>query len=326
MKKLNFNHLKNVKTPESWIEKAINIPQQNKKPIPFYFRPYVIASAACFVFCCVVSFIIFVNFNNTAPVPVTPAQKTSVSENSNQSSFPDNNAELFTFIQATSSDNGSTSAENGSVGVNGNSVLTNPDFPKNSGNPSYPINETHSNSLNDTKNPTTKAVSPNSTDPENNTPSTTRPNKVTEPPEPTVIPTEPFTDYPAVNPTIENPTVAWNPSVAEDPSVPGYQDNKDKFCGNIYFIAKKNGILSKNSNIFCHIESLEGISYTVRYSNSELVYDITDCNGSYYGVYNPSDRSIYLYKGQYDITFYDSFGNSVKRRFYLGDDNIYFYE
>lgn len=323
MKKLNFNHLKNVKTPENWIEKAINIPQQNKKPIPFYFRPYVIASAACFVFCCVVSFIIFVNFNNTAPVPVISASTTDVSQSRNQSSFPDINTELFPFVQATSSNNGSTSAENGSVGVNGNSVLTNPDFPKNSGNSSYPINEKHSNSLNDTKNSSTTAVSPNSTNPESNNQSTTRPNKVTEPPEPTAIPTEPFTDYPAVDPTIENPTVAWNPSVAEDPSTSGYQDI---FYGDIYFIAKKNSNFSKNSNLYCHIESLTGFSYTVSHSNRELVYDVTSYNGSFYGVYNPSDRSVYLYKGQYDITFYDSFGNSVKHRFYLGDDNIYFYE
>ena len=44
----DFSQLKSFKTPENWIETAINIPQK-KKPLPFILRPYVIGTAASLV-------------------------------------------------------------------------------------------------------------------------------------------------------------------------------------------------------------------------------------------------------------------------------------
>ena len=44
----DFSQLKSVKTPENWIETAINI-LQKKKPLPFILRPYVIGTAASLV-------------------------------------------------------------------------------------------------------------------------------------------------------------------------------------------------------------------------------------------------------------------------------------
>ena len=44
----DFSQLKSFKTPENWIEAAINIPQK-KKPLPFILRPYVIGTAASLV-------------------------------------------------------------------------------------------------------------------------------------------------------------------------------------------------------------------------------------------------------------------------------------
>ena len=44
----DFSQLKSVKTPENWIETAVNIPQK-KKPLPFILRSYVIGTAASLV-------------------------------------------------------------------------------------------------------------------------------------------------------------------------------------------------------------------------------------------------------------------------------------
>lgn len=44
----DFSQLKSLKTPEKWIENAINIPKK-KKPLPFILRPYVIGTAASLV-------------------------------------------------------------------------------------------------------------------------------------------------------------------------------------------------------------------------------------------------------------------------------------
>lgn len=44
----DFSQLKSFKTPENWIEAAINIPKK-KKPSPFILRPYVIGTAASLV-------------------------------------------------------------------------------------------------------------------------------------------------------------------------------------------------------------------------------------------------------------------------------------
>lgn len=49
MDNFNFDKLKSVKTPESWIENAVNIPNRKRKTVPFYFKAYAVGSAAAFV-------------------------------------------------------------------------------------------------------------------------------------------------------------------------------------------------------------------------------------------------------------------------------------
>lgn len=75
MKDFNFDKLKNIKTPDSWIENAVNIPNVQKKPkkvIPFNTR--VVATAACLTFCFVLGSVMLpiVNTDPTAVVrPLT---------------------------------------------------------------------------------------------------------------------------------------------------------------------------------------------------------------------------------------------------------------
>lgn len=49
MNDFDFEQLKNLKTPENWIENAINIPSKKNKSLPLWLRPTAISSAAAVV-------------------------------------------------------------------------------------------------------------------------------------------------------------------------------------------------------------------------------------------------------------------------------------
>ena len=67
MKKLNFNSLKNISVPESWIETALNAKPKKK---PFFFRPYVIGTAASLVI--VAMAVVTLRFHSENAAPFSP--------------------------------------------------------------------------------------------------------------------------------------------------------------------------------------------------------------------------------------------------------------
>lgn len=86
MKDFNFDKLKNVKTPDSWIENAVNIPNVQKKPkkvIPFNTR--VVATAACLTFCFVLGSVML-SIVNTDPTAVVRPLTEPTTENPNNNS------------------------------------------------------------------------------------------------------------------------------------------------------------------------------------------------------------------------------------------------
>lgn len=67
MKKVSFEHIKNVGFPESWIENALNVPNE-KKPKPLLFRYYrytIGASAVLVIAVCASLFLFFGSGNNS---------------------------------------------------------------------------------------------------------------------------------------------------------------------------------------------------------------------------------------------------------------------
>lgn len=76
MKKANFNTLKNLPVPESWIENALAIPtEQEKKPaaLPFWKKPRFIAMAASLVLVSALSLALFLTMGSKPPVTVKPS-------------------------------------------------------------------------------------------------------------------------------------------------------------------------------------------------------------------------------------------------------------
>ncbi len=83
MKRINFDKLKSISTPDEWLENAVNIPNMKKDPpLPFYRRTSYLTSAACIVLCTVVGlFIIF----KTIPDKSVPSNNNGNSTDSHQS-------------------------------------------------------------------------------------------------------------------------------------------------------------------------------------------------------------------------------------------------
>jgi len=69
--KLNFNNLKNIDVPDSWIENALSVPEKHKK-ISFLSFSRIVAAVACFVVVGSASLSVFLFLNNTPDVPVSP--------------------------------------------------------------------------------------------------------------------------------------------------------------------------------------------------------------------------------------------------------------
>ncbi|MBQ9680242.1 MAG: hypothetical protein IJV48_06130 [Ruminococcus sp.] len=82
MKKANFDTLKNLPVPESWIENALLIPGQEKKKaavIPFWRRKGAIALAASLVLVSVLSVILFSQIDTKPPLKTKSTATESVS-------------------------------------------------------------------------------------------------------------------------------------------------------------------------------------------------------------------------------------------------------
>ena len=78
MNKLNFNGLKNIKTPDGWTEKAILIPQRSKAAVPYRVSPLrSVMIAASFVLVTVLSVSAFLIFGNRNSVPVASSPTTN---------------------------------------------------------------------------------------------------------------------------------------------------------------------------------------------------------------------------------------------------------
>lgn len=311
MKKVNFNQLKSVKTPENWVESAIKIPQRNKKK-PLYLNPYIIASAACFIFCCALCAVVFSNFGIDMPTPIAPTKSTYTSASvvtdgtppfSNPSVIPTIHNPITEIIpsaslqQQTGSEQKSTNSsdsQNGNVQgstsknpSNSQSVVTNPE-PSETGGGSG----SNSSSTDGTDTPIT---------------------------EPTQIVTEP----------IELPTVIPTPTEPDEPQIvdPTGAGSGENFAFPIYFYWSTDvcGIFEEdNYRVYCHIMSADGQSFTEKFTSEERASFSYSPEGIIVQ-YNPLSKGLHLKTGNYYLTFYDNYGHSYTYYAYLGYQSVYIY-
>lgn len=350
MKKVNFNQLNNIKTPEDWIQKAINVPQENNKIIKFS-KLSVSVIAASFVCICTVSVLIATNFSHKIEVPVSSVS-TSLSETQNSadtSASSASDALVATITQPTD-----------------NSIFSyNPLLPSNSSGASqrassmtdfrqYNTTDASSAYTNGNLIPSASGGSPDYSVPV--VPSSTVTQPVTEPSEthsiicsgdsaasvedaekPSSIPNTTMATESTIPPTVPDYTVKpdepshgdppeyENPSEpCVEPTMPIYDEenptssaddasDSDKNNVQLKFYLADNSRFDPNKPLYCHITSEKGIKYSEEFSERELCVRKND-----YFEYSTKQNGIYLTKsGYYNFRFYDESGNKYVITLYV---------
>lgn len=96
MKRFNFNQLNNVKTPDDWVEKALNIPntatETKGKIIPFLGKTKYIATAASVVLCCALGVFLFSSFDKDGYIVPMPSKENTNNEESSATTPKGENA------------------------------------------------------------------------------------------------------------------------------------------------------------------------------------------------------------------------------------------
>ncbi len=341
MKKVNFNQLKNIKTPDYWIDNAINIPKSNKKPLVFslkhYFKPHIVASVASVAFCCILGIFVFAHFGNDMSVfPI--ADKNTV--NSTNKAAGSGKSLVTSLYIPDNDENKTRESQDSSRSVDsqiitepnekdfsvGNQVITEPnenDYNSNTGNirPSEGVFATDSNV---STNPRATAAIPEPTTQQITFKPTQLPTQFPTQ-RPTQIHTQPPTHQPSL-PIVTEPTeIVTDPPLIEQPTTQATVEAL-QYKGTIYFYASKNSIFSTEGDLMCHIVSSGGTEYTKKFSSSEKTLKY-DKDSSFISAYTPIEHcGEKFYRGYYYVTFYDNYGNSLTRKVHLYYGDCYIYE
>ncbi len=299
----NFDSLKNLKAPDSWIENALNIANvqdvQKEKPIFFIRYSRSLAAVACLVLVCTISLLVVLNKGDGPVLVVDPDFETVVTDDTNS----ENKTQTEHSIDATEKTNdkkddkeNSKETVSDSSGINGGAPLEGTEKPEKP-----------------TQSQNTKPVKP--TDKPETTPSD-KEEKPTDPPEvlpaPTVKPTRPPNSKPEMKPVnrpgapsdpMTPPPTEGNPTKPNLPGAPVY-DVTFSITVDEYF-------LTSDEIIFCTIISpkeetvlIDEIA-NIRPYGSSAIASIT------------IPREKLLYSGEYTCYFYSSNG------YYIGSANEY---
>lgn len=307
MNRLNFDMLKSIKTPDEWLEKAVNIPNKQKM-IPLYRHTSFLISAACITLCMIVGIIIlFADVPDGTPIsgkmlsetvriydesiPITTPNstiKSDISQSSSESISPatDNNgkAQLTQTVTEPSENkagNQTSDISDGNQTVTGNSSGNAPSIPNEGKNPS-----------------------------DNDNPDETR---------------TPCSDT-------ENPTSDIRPDTKPIYTKPSEILPCEEYDNPIYLHLKGDSAFVYSDTVGCHIKKIDGENlYPL---NSE--YERCDVTGGSSGWEEVEDICIIYHNngpkaiefGLYEITFYDVKGNKITRTVNFSDNNsaYIFYE
>ncbi len=280
----NFDSLKNLKAPESWIENAINIPEAQEKPNPVFFLRYSrsLAAVACLVLVCAISLIIALNRDENV-LPIEPSNETVTTDTTvnNETQKPTEGAE-----SAASENNKPTTNSNG----------------ENGGAPFEGDVDDDSSPNKPTTSPLKPGTDPTSTD--GSTGPTQAPDE--KPTNlPTVKPTKPPTEKPTVKPTNSpqapvEPGDPFKPSEGGEGAIPGTPDS------NIFYTSFPIRYLDESMQIYCSVQDPDG-NLVVNYDQA-TVYN-TDNYLAYVSYTLPN--YVITKSGRYYCNFYTAYGEFI---------------
>lgn len=301
MNRLNFDKLKSIKTPDEWLENAVNIPNKKKlSPLPFYRHTSFIASAACVALCTIVGIIIIFN--------AVPDKSLPSNNNEGSTAVITDNEGNTIFLQAYTlhSDTVPNNSEHNEISTEnqrrGGLVTQNGTEPTESKNEKA----THSSEPDNTL--------PNSSGGENQT--------------------SPASGVSATENTEEtrnncSATVPGEkPSTKPTQAVPQTTAPDGVYSNPIYFHVDLNSDFDFSNTVGCHIKDSNGndlYPYNSSYEKCDFVGGSTGWEDvpqeeNIYFVYNNKGPNKIVY-GIYEVTFYDVNGNTVTRTVNFSDNN-----
>lgn len=304
MNRLNFDKLKSIKTPNEWLENAVNIPNEKKSiPFPFYRHTSFLTSAACVALCMIVGVIIILNAQH-GKIPVSDNPITTPSA-ALQSSIPSDNSEHNWQNSNNHIDGGTTQA------------VTEPSE----------ITADNSNARNtqSTANSNPKNISPNSNGGKNQATTSDKSGvSATENTRVTQL-------QPSAGESTSTAATDGRPSIPPertDPPEPATADPDLVYTNSIYFHVDLNSDFDFSNTVGCHIKDSNGkdlYPYNSSYEKCDFVGESTGGDGVFVEenvcfVYNNKGPHKIIY-GLYEVTFYDVNGNTVTRTVNFSGDN-----
>lgn len=348
MKKANFNTLKNLSVPESWIENALAIPEkEEQKPavVPFWKKPRIIAMAASLVLVSALSLALFLTMGSKSPIAVKSAPQSSATEIVwSTDEYGETVATEIVVVADNQNGTEPTEAKSGIVrfferlfGIEDNTAPTTA-FGQRGG------AENTSPTTRGRTNPTTKPTATESgapsvkptekvtpTDPSAETPTeddSVIPNgpggwnyekPTEEPPEDaTTEPTEGEHESPTATPWINPTEQEWEPPTEDggqsrppDPPKPTQSPYKASITNT--FSEFSYSTISENT-VYCRVYGLDGTEYgdADLYSDQHIA-SLTLSGRRYTASYSPRDYGILPEDGKYNYEFYTGTGRVLAR-------------
>lgn len=277
MKDINFNNMRDIEIPDSWVQKALDVPQKKHTLIvTFSQRTKLIASAACLVFVCVM---VLMMSHDTPQVNIK-SESTSA-----------------TYATDLSEQTELTTKNH----TNGTQLNTSKPYKKPSAaDVTEPTEKTQMASKNTQE---TKESAANPT-------STVRPTSAvhSEATEPTENPTTVETQKPTQKPT-EKPTQKPTEKPTEKPTDDGYLGVTSVNCNAVFSRDNLAGV----NKVYCKICTVDGrlLGDSNLYSNQHLAYMTELKNGMIMATYDPESFGIILQSGRYVYYFYNAYGTTI---------------
>lgn len=285
----NFDSLKNLKAPESWIENAINIPNAQEKPKPVFFLRYSrsLASVACLVLVCIITLIIALDRDENV-LTIEPSYETVTTDATV-------NNETQNFTDATES----IASENEKPTTNSNRE-----------NGGAPFEGTIDNDSSANK-PTSPSQNPDSEPSSSGGSSSIEPTQapVIKPTNlPTVKPTKPSTEKPPTKPTDDpqEPVLPGDPGDPGEPPTDGEGVSPGIPDSNVFYTSFSTRYLDSSMQIYCSVQDPDG-NLVVNYDQA-TVYN-TDKYLAYVSYTLPSYAI--TKSGTYYCNFYTAYGEYI---------------